>query len=60
MAFGAYASLPSCSLGGSTMQSQLWKIAKNLLLTLWMPVVVYLFFVLLRRTGKTALAQGLI
>ena len=41
------------------MQSQLWKIAKNLLLTLWMPVVVYLFFVLLTAAnGKNGFGTG--
>jgi ribose transport system permease protein len=36
------------------MKSQLWKISKNLLHTLWMPVVVYLFFaVLCAANGKT-------
>ena len=36
------------------MKSQLWKIGKNILHTLWMPVVVYLFFtVLCVSNGKT-------
>ena len=36
------------------MKSQLWKIAKNFLNTLWMPVVVYIFFsVLCAANGKT-------
>ena len=36
------------------MKSQLWKIGKNILYTLWMPVVVYVFFsVLCAANGKT-------
>jgi ribose transport system permease protein len=36
------------------MKSQLWKIGKNFLKTLWMPVVVYIFFaVLCAANGKT-------
>jgi ribose transport system permease protein len=36
------------------MKSQLWKIVKNLLYTLWMPVVVYIFFSMLcAANGKT-------
>jgi ribose transport system permease protein len=36
------------------MKSQLWKIGKNILHTLWMPVIVYLFFtVLCAANGKT-------
>jgi ribose transport system permease protein len=36
------------------MKSQLWKIGKNFLNTLWMPVVVYIFFsVLCAANGKT-------
>ena len=36
------------------MKSHLWKIGKNLLYTLWMPVVVYVFFaVLCAANGKT-------
>ncbi len=36
------------------MRNRLWKIGRNLLYSLWMPVVVYLFFVLLcAANGKT-------
>ena len=41
------------------MKSQLSKIAKNLLFTLWMPLVVYLFFIFLTAAnGKTGFGVG--
>lgn len=41
------------------MKSQLLKIGKNILYTLWMPVVVYIFFVVLcAANGKTGFGVG--